>query len=706
MKKAVLLINLFFVFSLFAQTEQERDSIKQLEEVIIQGTRAQKNDPFTKTDLQKKELEKRNLGQDIPVLLNYLPNVVTTSDAGAGVGYTGIRVRGSDATRVNVTINGIPLNDSESQATYWVNLPDFTSSTESIQLQRGVGTSTNGAGAFGASLNLLTNGINDNANVQINSSFGSFNTHKHNIQLESGILNDHFSFSGRLSTIQSDGYIDRASSDLKSFFLSGTYQNDKTILKALAFGGHEKTYQSWSGVDKATFDDNPTFNYEGAIYDDAWNVVDYYDNQVDDYTQMHYQLHVNHNFNANTNATMALHYTKGSGFYESYKQDEDFSDYNLNPIDVDGTTINQTDLIRQKWLDNDFYGMTYSIKYKDHKKFSAILGGAINQYDGDHFGKVIWARYSSDAEKGHKYYENNGLKTDFNTFVKVNYKVSDKWHLFTDLQVRNITYKTENFLADDIAMDWLFFNPKLGVIYMMNKESNIYFSYARGNKEPIRDDFEYATQAPKPEKLDDYELGWRFNADKVKVQANTYFMQYKDQLVLTGALTDVGDFIRENSGESYRLGIEIDANLAIIKGIKWQPNFSFSKNKNIQFYDAATDTYKDTDISYSPDFIAGSNLVFTPIRNLQLGVLSKYVSSQFMSNTEFEDSKLASYFTTDMHLQWKKEHVFGIQEITFSGLVNNVFNKKYASNGYMWGTTAYYFPQAGTNFLMGVSLKF
>lgn len=704
MKKVIFLLISILAVNAFSQTE--KDSINQLKEVIIQATRAEKNDPFTKTDVSKKEIESRNLGQDIPVLLNFLPNVVTTSDAGAGVGYTGIRVRGSDATRVNVTINGIPLNDSESQATYWVNLPDFASSTQSMQLQRGVGTSTNGAGAFGASLNLATNGITEKAGVQIHNSFGSFNTHKHNLQFHSGTLGEHFTFSGRLSTIQSDGYVDRASSDLKSFFLSGTYQNDKTMLKAMAFGGHEITYQSWYGVDETTFENDPTFNYAGAIYDDAWNVVDYYDNQVDDYTQTHYQLHLNHSFNANLNATMALHYTKGFGFYESYKQDQDFADYGMNPIDVDGTIINSTDLIRQKWLDNDFYGMTYAIRYTDLDRFKLIVGGALNQYDGDHFGEVIWARYASDTKKNHRYYENNGLKTDFNSFVKANYKMSDKWQLFADMQVRNVSYKTTDFLAEDIDTNWLFFNPKMGISHTINDKNTMYLSYARGNKEPIRDDFEYATETPKAEKLDDFELGWRYTSDKVKLQTNAYFMKYKDQLVLTGALSDVGDFIRANSGESYRLGLEFEGSLAVAKGLQWQPNIAVSKNKNSDFYNADTDTFSNTTISYSPDLIAGSNLVYKPLANLQVALLSKYVSSQYMSNIELESSVLDAYFTTDLHLQWQKDKVLGMKQVTFTGMLNNVFNEKYASNGYMWGITPYYFSQAGTNFLLGVNLAF
>ena len=706
LKKVFLFVLLLVAIHITAQNEQTKDSIQQIDEVIIQATRAQKEDPFSITNVTKKEIEKRNLGQDIPILLNFSPNVVTTSDAGGGVGYTGIRVRGSDATRVNVTINGIPLNDSESQASYWVDLPDFASSTQSMQLQRGVGTSTNGAGAFGASLNLLTDGISPKASVSLSNSYGSFATRKHNIQFTSGILGEYFSFSGRLSAIKSDGYVDRASSDLKSFFISGAFQNDKTLVKLLAFGGHEITYQSWYGVDKDTYDINPTFNYAGAIYDTDWNVVDYYDNQVDNYTQNHYQLHLNHSFNPNWNATMALHYTKGFGYYESYKQDQDFSDYDMEPILIAGTEITSTDLIRQKWLDNDFYGMTYSLKYDNLESLKVIFGGAINQYEGDHYGKVIWARYASNTEKNHQYYFNNGQKFDFNTFVKAQYKLSNQWQLFADMQLRSVQYKTTDFLPDDIDAHWFFVNPKVGVTYLLNETNNLYLSYARGNKEPIRDDYQYATQTPEAETLDDFELGWRYVSKNVQLQTNAYLMHYNNQLVLTGALTDVGDFIRANSGKSYRLGIEFNAALAFAKKWQWQTNFSISNNKNRDYYLADVDVYKNTTISYSPDIIAASNLVFTPINQLEIAVLSKYVGSQFMSNTELEVSKLAAYFTTDMHVQWKKDHLLGLDDVVFTGMLNNIFNEKYASNGYMWGSTPYYFPQAGTNFLLGLSLSF
>lgn len=705
MKKVIFtVLTLFFAHS-WAQNSIEKDSVTQLQEVVIQSTRVKKTDPFTQTNLTKTEIESRNLGQDVPQLLNYLPNIVTTSDAGAGVGYTGIRVRGSDATKVNVTINGIALNDSESHSVYWVDLPDFASSTQSMQLQRGVGTSTNGSGAFGASLNLLTEGFSNSASLTLQNSYGSFNTHKHNLQFQSGKLGKHIHFSGRISSINSDGYIDRASSGLKSYYLSGAYIDKNTIAKLLSFGGHEKTYQAWYGVDKATYETNPTFNYAGAIYNDAWEVVDYYENQVDDYTQNYYQLHVNQHINSKFDLALALHYTKGFGFYEDYKQDADMSDYGLQPLDFGSETINSTDLIRQKWLKNDYYGTTFSLKFTD-SNFSLITGGAYSIYDGDHFGKVIWARYASQTEKNHQYYFDNGLKKDFNIFTKMQYAFSQKWNLFFDLQLRNVNYKTNDFLTPDIDKNWTFFNPKAGLTYQLNTDNQIYTSYARASREPLRDDFEYASSEPKPEKLDNFELGWRYFKNDNFLQLNAYAMLYKNQLVLTGARTDTGDYIRANSGKSYRIGVELESQIALSKKWKWLPNLALSTNQNEDFYNESSDSYKNTEISYSPKFIAGSQISFEPISNIKLAFLNKYVGSQFLDNNQSNNSKLDAYFITDFQFQWNTFKFLGMKEVQISVLANNIFNQKYASNGYMYDGIPYYFPQAGINFLVGVDVSF
>ena len=537
-------------FTAFSQ-EKEQDTVKvnQLDEVLVSAVRVTSKTPVSFSNLGKESIKLRNLGQDIPVLMNFMPSVVTTSDAGNGVGYTGIRVRGTKS--VNVTINGIPYTQSEEQETYFVDIPDIASSVESLQLQRGVGTSTNGAGAFGASLNLLTDSYAKESTAEISNSFGSFNTRKHSVKFSSGLLNNHFELAGRLSDINSQGYVDRASSDLKSYFLQGTYLGKTTLIKALVFGGKEKTYQSWYGVDAAMLHDDRTFNYAGMYTDDAGNIK-FYNNQTDNYQQDHYQLHWNEKISENWNTNIAVHYTKGKGYYEEYKEDQDFSDYGLAP--VAGQT--STDLIRQKWLDNDFYGTTFSANYKK-TQWNVIIGGGWNKYEGKHFGKIIWARYASDSELGQYYYDDFAVKTDGNIFGKVNYQVTEKWSLYGDLQYRRANYKANGIQPELVDDTFNFFNPKAGLNYALNKQNTIYFSYAKASREPNRSDYEGGNV--KPEKLNDFELGWRLATAKTQININGYYMLYKDQLVLTGKLDDVGNPIRTNVGKSYRLGLEIDA---------------------------------------------------------------------------------------------------------------------------------------------------
>ena len=568
-----LFFMLFFLFSLisFAQ-EKEKDTTKvnPLDEVLVSAVRVTSKTPVSFSNLDKKEIKFRNLGQDIPILMNYLPSVVTTSDAGNGVGYTGIRVRGSDATRVNVTINGIPYNDSESHGTFWVNMPDFASSLESIQLQRSVGTSTNGSGAFGASLNMLTDSYSDKASGEISNSFGSFNTNKNTVKFSTGLMNDHFEIAGRLSALKSDGYVDRASSDLKSYFLQGTYVGSTTLIKALAFGGTEKTYQSWNGIDAATLATDRTFNSAG-MFTDEFGKMRFYDNETDNYQQDHYQLHWNEKITGNWSTNLAFHYTKGKGYYENYKEDADFADYGLLAVGTQTTT----DLIRQKWLDNDFYGTTFSANYNS-EKLDIILGGGWNKYEGDHFGKVIWARYASKSELGDQYYNDAATKTDGNIFTKANYQITEKISLYGDLQLRNVQYKANSWETGLVNDNFNFFNPKAGLNYDINTNNKLYFSYAKANREPNRTDYENGN--PKPEKLNDFELGWRLETEHVKINTNLYYMAYKDQLVLTGGFDDVGNPIRQNSGDSYRLGLEVDAVLQLSEKWLLQPNFTISSS--------------------------------------------------------------------------------------------------------------------------------
>ena len=698
----VFLLLLTFHFSLFTFSQvKDTTKVNALDEVLVSAVRVTTKTPVSFSNLNKKEIKFRNLGQDIPILMNYLPSVVTTSDAGNGVGYTGLRVRGSDATRVNVTINGIPYNDSESHGTYWVNMPDFASSVESLQLQRGVGTSTNGAGAFGASLNMLTDNFAKESTGEISNSFGSFNTRKHTVKFSTGLMNNHFEIAGRLSALKSDGFVDRGASDLKSYFLQGTYVGKTTLIKALVFGGNEKTYQSWNGIDGETLLKDRTFNSAGAFTDEQGNAR-FYDNETDNYQQDHSQLHWNERISENWSTNFALHYTKGEGYYENYKENAKFSSYGLTPIVINGTTINRTDLIRQKWLDNDFYGTTFSANYKKDK-LDVIFGGGWNKYEGSHFGKVIWARYASQSELGDKYYDDYAVKTDGNVFAKANYQITPELSLFGDLQFRSVNYKANGVQANPVDDTFTFFNPKTGLTFDINANNALYFSYARANREPNRTDYEGGNV--KPEKLNDFELGWRYVAEKVQFNTNVYYMAYKDQLILTGNLDDVGAPIRSNSEKSYRLGLEVDATIALTDQLIIRPNFTLSANKN-QDLAVEGQNYGTTDIAYSPSVIAGNILVYTPIENLHISWLQKFVGEQYMNNIELPAAKLADYFVNDLNVGYTFKPKTIFKEIVLTGLVNNFLDKQYVSNGYMYDIYPYYYPQAGINYLVGLTLKF
>ena len=707
------------------EKQQDSTKVEKLDEVLVKAVRVNAKSPITHSNVTKKDIEKRNLGQDIPILLNFLPSVVTTTDAGAGVGYTGIRVRGVSAQSTNITINGIPYNDAESLGTFWVNLGDFASSTESLQLQRGVGTSTNGSGAFGASINVLTDAISKKASGEISNSFGSFNTRKHTLKFSTGLLNDHIEIAGRLSNIASDGYIDRASADLKSYFLQGSFVDENTLIKAITFGGNEVTYQAWNGLeDLDKLENDRTYNTAGIYEDDNGNTK-FYDNEVDNYSQDHYQLHWNQRYNNNWSTTLGLNYTKGSGYYEQYKEDEDFETYGFEELNFNGEIINETDVIRRRWLDNNFYVVNANANYKD-ENLNLIFGGSISHYDGDHFGEVIWAEYASQTEIRDRYYDGNSLKNDFSIFSKANYRLNDKISLYGDLQVRNVTYKTygttSDLLSFKIDKNFSFFNPKAGITYEVNSDNNLYFSYARANREPNRTDLE-SNNNIKPEQLNDFELGWRHKKGNFIFNANTYFMLYNQQLVLSGRLDDVGNPIRTNSGESYRLGLELEAIIPVSPKLTLQPNFTISTNKNKETvinFDGELQNLGKTDISFSPDIVASNAIIFQPIENLQMSLLSKFVGEQFMGNTEAKLSKLDSYFINDFNINYTLKTKSVFESIVFSGLVNNLFNVKYVSNGFYytyddsWSVPnmistiegAGFYPQATTNFLVGVTLKF
>jgi iron complex outermembrane receptor protein len=711
---------------MFAQ-EKQQDSTKvqKLDEVLVKSVRVDAKSPITHSNVSKKEITKRNLGQDIPILLNFLPSVVTTTDAGAGVGYTGIRVRGVSPQSTNITINGIPYNDAESLGTFWVNLGDFASSVESLQLQRGVGTSTNGSSAFGASINVLTDAISKNASGEISNSFGSFNTRKHTVKFSTGLINNYFEIAGRLSNISSDGYIDRASADLKSYFLQGAYVDENTLIKAVVFGGNEVTYQAWYGIDAETLADDRTFNFAGIYTDDDGN-TQFYDNEVDNYSQDHYQLHWNQRYNNYWSTNVGLNYTYGRGFFEQFREEDEFSTYGFEELTVNGEIQNTTDLIRRRWLDNDFYVINASANYKNND-LDMIFGGSLSHYDGDHFGEVIWAEFASQSDIRDRYYDGNSLKNDLSVFTKANYKLNDRISLYGDLQVRNVSYKTYGTTSDlvlfEVDKDFTFFNPKAGITYDLNNSDSFYFSYARANREPNRTDFE-SNNDIEPEQLNDFELGWRHRKGNFSFNANAYYMLYNEQLVLSGRLDDVGNPIRTNSGESYRLGLELEAIIPVSSKLTIQPNMTISSNKNtetIVSLNGELENLGKTDISFSPDLVVANAIVYQPIENLQMSLLSKYVGDQYMGNTENPESKLDSFFVNDFNITYTLKTNSIFESVVFTGLVNNILNEEYVSNGYFGsfdfedsnsptgistGFFSGFYPQATTNFLLGITLNF
>lgn len=688
------------------------------DEVVVSATRASKNSATTYRNLDKTELAKNNLGQDLPYLLNQTPSVVVSSDGGTGIGYTGMRIRGSDATRINVTVNGIPLNDAESQGSFFVNLPDLASSVDNIQIQRGVGTSTNGAGSFGGSLNIQTTTRRDSAYAELNNTAGSYNTWKNTINLGTGLINNKFSFDGRLSRIKSDGYVDRASSNLKSFFVSGAYYGKKDILRANVFSGTEKTYQAWNGISQ-----------EMLAIDRRHNDFTY-DNQTDNYQQDHYQLFYTRTLSDKLVANAALHYTYGRGYYEEYQEDQLLTDYGIEPLVIGGVTKDVSNLVRRLWLDNDFYGATYSLNYKPKNYLDFTLGGAYNEYKGRHFDEVIWAQFANYDGSGsirHRYNDNDALKTDFNTFLRGNYQI-DKFNLFADLQYRRVYY---SYLGVDVSGDPAqqkatlnFFNPKAGVTYNFSDKSNIYASVAVGNKEPNRDDFKYSSinSRPKSEHLTDFEAGYRTQVSDFNFGINGYAMIYKNQLVNTGKLNDVGGKTRQNVTDSYRLGLEFDGRWKISKALYWAATAALSRNKIKDFteyiYDKKdntllTNNYKNTTISFSPSVIASSEINYTVLKNADVALLSKYVGKQNLDNTSASTRTLSSFFVNDIRLRYNTSFA-AVKNIGISLLINNVFSTLYESNGatypYLYdgelSRSNYYYPQATRNFLVSLNLKF
>ncbi len=688
-----------------------------MDPIEINAVRASDKAPFTQTTLSAKALEKLNLGQDIPFLLNQTPSVVIHSDAGNGVGYTGIRIRGTDATRINMTINGIPYNDAESQGLFFVNLPDIMSSVNSLQIQRGVGTSSNGSGAFGATMNLLTNEVREQAYTEISNSFGSFNTWKNTLKTGTGLINNRFTLDARLSQVKSDGFIDRAFSDMQSFYVSGAYLAKKSSLRLNVFSGKEQTYQAWYGVPENKLDADRRFNSAGTERPGSP-----YDNETDNYKQTHYQLFYNRSLRNNWNLNLAAFYTKGGGYYEQYKANQRYSRYGLNNFISGRDTLRRTDVIRQLWLDNHFYGNTFSFQKKTDKA-DIIFGGGWNQYDGRHFGELIWG--SAGVPDRHRWYDLDAFKSDRNLYVKWQQELNADWSLFGDLQYRNVRYDLYGFRDNPTLHSrntWNFLNPKAGVRYSKGLW-NAYASLAIANKEPNRDDFEAgAAQQPVHEHLRDLEIGVEKRSAAFSWGATFYYMYYRNQLVLTGKVNDVGAYARTNIPESYRAGLELTATWKPQPWFDISGNLTYSENKirNFEaFYDdydnggQLKETYSSTDISFSPRLTGAATANFRPFRKAEISLLNKYVSRQYLDNTSRLSRSLNPYFLTDVRLSHQILPKF-MKEIQLIGQVNNLLNVRYEPNGYTFSylyggnmaTENFFYPMAGTNFMLAVQLKF
>ncbi len=702
-----------------------------LDELLVKATRADERTPITFENLDKEEIQKANLGQDVPFLLRWTPSAVVTSDAGAGIGYTGIRIRGSDPTRINVTINGIPLNDAESQGVFWVNLPDFLTSTSNIQIQRGVGTSTNGAGAFGASINLSTVETRKEPYAILGGSLGSFDTWKSNVQVGTGLLNDRFILSGRLSTIQSNGFIDRASADLNAYAVTAKYLGNSSSLEFNLFAGHEITYQAWYGVPADLLEDpeTRTFNPSGTEKEG-----EPHDDEVDNYRQTHYQLLYSNQLNQNWYLNLNGHYTKGRGYFEQYKADQMLSAYNIEPVLSENPA--QTDLIRRLWLDNDFYGTVYSLNHTpNNDRFDWTIGGAFNIYEGLHFGEVIWARFAGDSEKDDRYYENDARKTDFNIYTKLNWALNYRLNAYVDLQYRRVGYRflgpTQNFDFVDQDVSLGFFNPKAGLTYSLNDQTNLYASFAVGQREPNRNDYVNSTpdNRPEAEKLYDTELGLRFAGQQLGFEANLYYMAYEDQLALNGRLNQVGEAVRVNIDQSYRLGQELAGGWYLSSRWQLEGDATFSSNKVnrfVEFVDRYDQDFtylgqeqvvhEDTDLSFSPNVIAGGGLTYQAFPNredqeLEIGLLTKYVGQQYIDNTSDPNNVLDAYSFTDLRFRYVFKPKW-IKQIELTFLARNIFDQQFEANAWSYrylfdGTEVIdqgFFPQAGINFLMGMNI--
>lgn len=703
------------------------------EEVMVTATRIDEKSAGTFTMVNKEYIEKTNFGQDLPYMLNQIPSVVITSDAGVGIGYTGIRIRGTDQQRTNLTINGIPLNDAESQGTFTVNISDIASSVENIQIQRGVGASTNGAGAFGASINIQTTQMADTASAEVNFAQGSFNAKnllfhnsmdKYTAIVNTGLIKNHWNFSGRLSKVSSAGYVENSSAVLKSFFTSASYRNEKHLVKFNIFSNLEKTYLAWNGVPEDSLKTNRTYNPISAEYND----------QFDNYQQDHYQIFESYKINIHHHINIGYHYTRGRGYFQEYRYDQKYANYGLDSVFAGNDTITQTDILRRRWLKNEFEGVVYSWEYIPNNKFKLTVGGASNKYSGEHFGEIIWAKNASNSIPGTRWYQGWGKKYEANIYAKASYELNTKWNVFIDLQSRYVNYKIEGTNKDRLAVDqqhkFNFINPKAGISYNLSNANMVYLTYGATNKEPNRDDFVNGivnNVTPKSEALSDVEIGWKKRTNKYSLEVNGFYMNYTNQLVLTGEVNNVGEYIRLNTPKSYRAGIEFSGSMNYTTRLIISGNLALSQNKidafteSIYQYDADYNylgvllrNHKNTDISFSPNLIASTRIRYKVFQSLFASVESKYVGKQFMDNTSNEDRKINAFFVNDLFLDYNIIIKGFTPMFTLMLKVNNVFNTLYEPNGYTYtliesgveNNYNFYYPQAGRNYMFSLNCKF
>ena len=702
--------------SLLCAQEVESDSLqKELQEVEITATRATEVTPIAHTNIGKEQLSRLNTGVDFPYLVSTTPSVVVTSDAGTGIGYTSLRIRGTDGTRINVTANGIPINDAESHNVFWVNMPDIASSVKDIQIQRGAGTSTNGAGSFGASINLKTDGGNIQPYATISSSYGSFNTHKATLNIGSGILNDHWAVDARLSSIGSDGYIERAATELQSFYLQGAYYGHNTSVRLIAFGGKEQTYHAWNYASKEEMElYGRRYNSCGYMFTDSTGTAHYYDGQTDNYTQINTQLLVDHDFTKNFKLSLGLHYTKGDGYYQEYKGNRKLREYALQPFFSNGAEITKSDLVRKKAMDNHFGGAVFALTYSNDR-ITAIVGGGANRYYGDHFGQVLWVKeYLGDLHPDHEYYRNNGAKNDANIYVRADYRPIGRVNIYADIQYRHIDYRIDghndkwDYAADTnqkLAIDekFDFINPKAGISWIPNKKNRVFASVGIAHKEPTRNNYTDGKlhEHPTAERLIDYEAGYTYTGKFFTAGANIYIMDYKDQLVLTGELNEIGEPLAANIPDSYRAGIELTAGIKLPCGFAWGANATFSRNRIKNFTEVLYDDdsgdkweiqHNDTPIAFSPDIVANNSFSYQT-KGFEATLHSQYIGRQYMSNYGIKEHILDAYFVTNLQLSYSFQ-LKGVKKMTIGATIYNLFDEEYENNGY--AGSGYYTTSDGT----------